>query len=344
MAEKEMVASLRTTDAKEEKMVAQTASKGVEGGRSGPKIRAEDPGGRSELVMSDLRDYYKQKVEENVGFNNWNMGCSDLRLLGPYFRAIMDRLPKKPHRLLFDVGANNGQDAEEIMGLFQEHMGLCKSWSPDVTVVSIEPSPQVFCELEELAAKNGWEASEKGKIIRMNVGMSEETGFLRFQDPGNEGGQLLDSVKSSGNQTLGPTMTPEELRTMTQCKHSSNRTLDHERITIVPTYTMDVLITALEEAHPMVKKGSEIFFLKIDTEGHDKFVMMGARNLLEQKRIVFVLFEVWTNERIREIASFMDELDYACFIISPKVLLPIHPENWWYDHLDEELHWWGNGV
>ena len=41
----------------------------------------------------------------------------------------------------------------------------------------------------------------------------------------------------------------------------------------------------------------------------------------------------------------MSELDYACFIISPKVLIPVHPEDWWYDHLDTfERNWWGNGI
>jgi len=298
--------------------------------------------------MNDLRDYYKQQVEEHVSFNNWDMGCSDLGLLGSYFRAILDRLntgvPKKL-RLLFDVGANNGQDAETIMALFHKQVGMCQPYSSPFTVVSIEPSPQVFCELQELAVKKGWKASNKGEMIRLNVGMSQETGFLRFLDPGNEGGKLIGSVKSSNNQTLGPFMTQDQFRNITQCKHTGNRTIDHNRVTMVPTYTMDTLVLALENlVHPMVPKGSEIFFLKIDTEGHDKFVIRGARNMLAQKRIIFVLFEVWTNASIREIASFMDELNYACFIISPKVLIPVHPKNWWYDHLDNELHWWGNGV
>lgn len=309
---------------------------------------SESPMRRDNMLMTEFRDYYKQQIEKHVTWNNWDMGCSDLALLGPYFRAILDRLDtgiRKERRLFFDVGANNGQDAATIMGVFHKIVGMCKSWSTDFTVVSIEPSPQVFCELEELVVKEGWEAPAQ-EIIRLNVGMSDETGFLRFSDPGNEGGKLLGAVQS--NETLGPVMTQDEFKNMSQCKNTGdyNRTIDYSRTTTVPTYTMDTLVPALESLNnPMVPKGKEIFFLKVDTEGHDKFVIKGARNLLEQKRIVFVLFEVWNNSNLREIVEFMSEVDYVCFIISPEALIPVHPDNWWYDHLTEmEMGWWGNGV
>ena len=309
-------------------------------------LRALSTMQRKDALITELRDYYKELVEEQVRFNNWDMGCADLALLGPYFRVILDRLDtgrRKERRLMFDVGANNGQDAATIMGVFKKIVGMCKTWSTEFTVVSIEPSPQVFCELEELVAEEGWKAPAQ-EIIRLNVGMSAETGFLRFRDPGDEGGRLIDAVQT--DDTLGPVMTQDEFENMSQCKHTGNRTIDYNRVTTVPTYTMDTLVPALESlGNPIVPKGKEIFFLKIDTEGHDKFVIQGARNLLEEKRIVFVLFEVWTNEYLREIVEFMSELDYACFIISPKVLIPVHPEDWWYDHLDTfERNWWGNGI
>jgi len=300
-------------------------------------------------LLDELREFYKQQVEQQVKHNNWNMGCADLALLGPYFRAILDRLDSgkpKERRLLFDVGANNGQDADTIMGNFHKIVGICNSFSTSFTVVSIEPSPQVFCELEELVAKRGWEPPAQ-EIIRLNIGMSDETGFLRFSDPGDEGGKLLGAVKHIQNRTLGDTMTEEEFKTMTQCKDTGDHNIDHHRITTVPTYSMDTLVAALQSLNqPLLQKGNEIFFLKIDTEGHDKSVIKGAGNLLAQKRIVFVLFEVWNNANIRDIVDFMDKRDYACFIISPKMLIPVHPQNWWYDHLNTDIkgNWWGNGV
>jgi len=88
-----------------------------------------------------------------------------------------------------------------------------------------------------------------------------------------------------------------------------------------------------------------ILTLKIDTEGHDIFVIKGANQLLVDKRITFVIFEVWSNANLKAIAEFMDQHDYLCFLIYPKMLLPVHPVDWWYPHLDNHTDvYWGNGF
>ena len=96
------------------------------------------------------------------------MGCSDLNVLAPYLRIVMDRYKYKRRQLIFDVGANKGQDASMVLGVFQQVIGMCQSHGNSFKVVSIEPSPKVFCQLEELAQRRGWIPSES---MRLNIAL-----------------------------------------------------------------------------------------------------------------------------------------------------------------------------
>lgn len=146
------------------------------------------------------------------------------------------------------------------------------------------------------------------------------------------------------DEELGP-MTADFLQNVTKCSMSkeTNHTLDNNRITVVPTFTMDLLVLSLKDLN-IFQQDDDIFVLKIDTEGHDVNVLRGAKQLLQEKRITFVVFETYTNVLTKQVAELMGANGYLCFIISPAMLLPIHTEDWWYSHLEKPLSWWGNGV
>lgn len=109
---------------------------------------------------------------------------------------------------------------------------------------------------------------------------------------------------------------------------------------------MDSLVKSLElpsiqEIHP----NDQILILKIDTEGHDEYVIKGSNQLLSEKRITFVLFETATNQRVKSIVEFMAHHGYLCFLIFPTKLVPVHTTDWWYPHMDNFTgSWWGNGF
>jgi FkbM family methyltransferase len=295
---------------------------------------------QNEANMAALKFFYTKSIESEVSGNNWNMGCSDLNVLAPYVRIVMDRYNYNRRQLIFDVGANNGQDASMVLGVFQQVIGMCESFGNSFKVVSIEPSPKVFCELEELAQRRGWPSSA---ILCLNVGLSNTSGVLAFYDPGHEGGMLQGSVLMDL-----PEMSVEDLDRMTSCHINDfkNYSIDDTRTTNVTTYTVDQLVNSLEspsihEIHP----DDHILILKNDTEGHDLHVIQGSNHLLADKRISFVLFEVWSNLKLKAIVEFMDQHDYICFIIFPIMLVPVHAVDWWYPHLDNFTGgWWGNGF
>ena len=289
--------------------------------------------------LATLKQFYSKSIDSEVQFNNWNMGCSDLNILAPYVRIIMDRYNNNKRQLIFDVGANNGQDASMVMGVFQQVIGMCVGHGHAFKVFSIEPSPKVFCELEELAKKRDWARSE---IVRLNIGLSDKSGILEFLDPGHEGGQLQGSVLVDL-----PEMLVEDFDRITSCYfNSKNHSNDEQRTTNVTTYTMDQLVKSLESSliHE-IQPDDNILILKIDTEGHDLYVMKGSNHLFSTKRISFVLFEIWTNPNLKAIVEYMDKHDYLCFVIFPTMLVPVHAIDWWYPHLDNFTNsWWGNGF
>jgi FkbM family methyltransferase len=295
---------------------------------------------QSEANIAALYRFYTESIESEVAWDNKNMGCSDLNVLAPYLRIVMDRYNYKRRQLIFDVGANKGQDASMVLGVFQQVIGMCQSHGNSFKVVSIEPSPKVFCQLEELAQRRGWIPSES---MRLNIALSDKSGVLEFSDPGLEGGTLQGSVLMDL-----PDFSAEDLDRVISCRINDFKSysVDEERTINVTTYTMDQLVKSLEspslhEIHP----DDHILILKIDTEGHDLYVIKGSNNLLANKRISFVLFEVWSNPNLKAIVEFMDRYDYLCFIIFPTMLVPVHAVDWWYQHLNNFTGgWWGNGF
>lgn len=81
-------------------------------------------------------------------------------------------------------------------------------------------------------------------------------------------------------------------------KFSNNRSDDQNRVTdtgniFVPLVTLDIM---LEEESPT--------FLKIDVEGFEKFVLSGARSLLD--RTQFIYFEAWDEHFQNNSYTFFD--------------------------------------
>jgi FkbM family methyltransferase len=293
-----------------------------------------------------LRTLMADFVKEHVRYNNWNLGCVDQQFLAPYFKAIMDRIvwdQREKKYLIFDVGANNGDDAVSILGTFQSIQGMCKNFGSSVLLFSIEPSPKVFCEMTDLL-KDKQKKEEPQNFYLLNIAVSDNTGILTFQDPGNEGGTLIGSNYSH----LDP-MTTQQFETYSQCLLSSEAIqsqtgVDYKRRADVPTYTMDLLMESLDGIGKTRKEYDRIFVLKIDTEGHDPKVLMGAKQLLLKKRVEFIIFETFTHALMRQAVEFLDDVGYECYITSPKILAPVHTIHWWYPNLNEKLSWWGNCV
>jgi Methyltransferase FkbM domain len=300
-----------------------------------------------------LKLLYTSHIETQVRFNNWDLGCNDLQNMSPYLKVIADRLAsdKFERKLIIDVGANNGDDTLSILESFGPVRGMCWAMGVPMMLLSIEPSPKVFCELTQAMEKRQPLVIEKQQVHLLNIALSSQTGNRVFIDPGNEGGHFLGNNSSSH---LGP-ISEEEWNNITQCQlpvdDFQNQSIDVERSTMVPTYTLDLLMDSLEALGKLATpetntlKKHSIFILKIDTEGHDHEVLLGAKQLLHQKRVEFVIFETWNSALVHAAVKFMAPMGYECYLLAPRLLVPLHVEHHWYHHMDNftEL-WWGNAI
>jgi len=63
----------------------------------------------------------------------------------------------------------------------------------------------------------------------------------------------------------------------------------------------------------LVHKITEIDFLKIDTEGHDYRILLGAKDMIEQNRIKCIQFEYWDGVRkFAELLSNKYDMTFMC--------------------------------
>jgi FkbM family methyltransferase len=79
----------------------------------------------------------------------------------------------------------------------------------------------------------------------------------------------------------------------------------------------------------------EIGLLKIDAEGHDLFVIRGARQLLSQNRIDVIQFEynfrwIWSRTTLFEVFEYVNQMGYRVGKVTPKGIE-------FYDFWDPEL-------
>mmetsp|Transcript_9522 Transcript_9522/g.14428 ORF Transcript_9522/g.14428 Transcript_9522/m.14428 type:complete len:407 (+) Transcript_9522:129-1349(+) len=295
----------------------------------------------------ELKKIFNEIVKKEVQYNNWDMGCNDLQFLAPYFRSILYRRgwsENRSRKVIIDVGANSGDDTLSILKSFQPILQMCHPYSIPIQLISVEPSPKVFCEMTDTVSTKLVEEDSRNSLL-LNVALSDKTGHLIFADPGNEGGKLIGD-----NYTTLAKMTPGEFESFSHCKYEDGELtdmhIDNDRKSAVPTYTLDLLLSSLEEPGlDKVHRDEEIFVVKIDTEGHDYNVLLGAKDLLRRKRITFIIFEVWTNHFVKLIAQYMMQYDYQCFLLTKDTLVPVQERDWWYFHMDNFTSgWWGNGL
>ncbi|AEG48912.1 methyltransferase FkbM family [Sphingobium chlorophenolicum L-1] len=142
---------------------------------------------------------------------------------------------------VFDVGANRGQYAT----MLRKDAGFRG------TILSFEPNPQVFAELERRAASDGkWHA--------FNMALSDFDGTASFNIMAAD--QFSSLKKPSGEQDA--------------------IFADRNKV----THTVDMQCRRLENLLPELKAAHDFArpFLKMDTQGHDLSVCEGAGAVLSE--------------------------------------------------------------
>jgi FkbM family methyltransferase len=153
---------------------------------------------------------------------------------------VRGRLPSDRQAVVFDVGANVGEYAKEIL----------ERWGR-VDLRCFEPSPSTYAVLGE-------RLKDRAGVMLENLGLSDQNGALTFYTRG-EGSKVASVYKRrSSRWELDQT---EEIRVVTLDAYCAENSID----------TLD--------------------FLKLDVEGHELSVLIGAETMLRSGAICFIQFE-----------------------------------------------------
>lgn len=146
-------------------------------------------------------------------------------------------LRRKRPDLVLDVGANAGQFAAEL-----------RRFGYRGRIVSFEPIPEAFRQLEEAAARDpSWEA--------VNVALGQTSGPT-----------TLHLASNSASSSLLPP-------TDAMARHAPHITFDHQ---------VEVQVERLDALLPGLRRGAERIWLKVDAQGAEASVIAGAGALLDQ--------------------------------------------------------------
>ena len=167
-------------------------------------------------------------------------------------------------RFIVDVGANSGQTLETFLG-----------WWPSAHCLSLEPLPDAFTKLHDVASRIGENAEA------LNIGMSSESGTMTLH------GSKSRSTTSSFRNFNKLSETSEAHRGLTE-KTSFLELGDDDSYEVnVKVETLDQIL-GTEVDLLAAKKYREIGLelLKIDTQGWELSVLRGASKVLKNTKVV----------------------------------------------------------
>ena len=167
-------------------------------------------------------------------------------------------------RFVVDVGANIGQTLETFL-----------SWWPSARCLSLEPLPDAFQKLQTLASKTGANAEV------MNVGLSDKPGSLILH------ASKAQSTASSFLKWNGANETNIAHRGLRKTP-SSFELGDDDRFDVdVRVETLDSIFSSQSPSQSLsLHAESGLDILKMDVQGWELPVLLGARELLKKTKVV----------------------------------------------------------
>ena len=201
------------------------------------------------------------------------------RLFDPYVPEQIISKFCNPGSIVMDIGAN--------MGEWSLHMA--KMVGGNGRVFSVEPSPSMVRALEKTMAINNF-----SQVSISECAISNKTGHSQFSIPFDKDYQ---AIPSWSRLVLG-----EEFATP--------KWIDNPWAKVATTKTIEVQTTTLDR-FTSEKSITKLDFIKIDVEGHEKYVIEGGQKTLKTLKPAIILEAANEETADREIiADQLRKLNY----------------------------------
>lgn len=194
----------------------------------------------------------------------------------------------KNNLVIFDVGAYTGSSVKNFNKYFNNKK----------TIHTFEPSKENFDILN-----NNFKSEN---IINNNFGLSDHVGKLKFFNYAKKDVCSFHEID----------------------KNSKFYKLRQKEIFYEEFYINSEMVDVETlDSYCLKNKINIIDLIKIDTQGHEIKVLNGARNNLKEKKIIFLLIEVWLNDQVYkinkikfyELLKFFDDYGYE-LVMTNKII------------------------
>jgi FkbM family methyltransferase len=212
-----------------------------------------------------------------------------INIIDKYYhqRLILKELKRLKLKIVFDVGAHKGEFAKSILNI----NGIKK-------VYSFEPQKEIFKKCSKILKRNS-------KIYYINIGLSDHYGKMKIQINKKTSTSTFSKINISSNWFKMKNLL------LSGIKKTSFLRSEYARIT-----TGDKFIKS--------NKLKNIDLLKIDTEGHEEFVLKGFHENFIKNSIKYLLIEIHNNKMYSEYnPKFIENyLKKKNFILKKKFKFP----------------------
>ena len=177
---------------------------------------------------------------------------SEFAFFYPRLRRTLRKLPgPTAQSIILDIGGNRGQSVKFFREIFKS-----------IQIYSFEPSPRIFRILDSLNVSN---------FRAFNIGVSSKNGTGFFYE------SLLDEASTFNLPNIESEWHKTKSRVLGIPKEGMYSEIE------VPIKTIDTIVSE--------NKIREIFLLKVDVEGHEFEVLMGAKATLDRGLISNIQLE-----------------------------------------------------
>lgn len=235
----------------------------------------------------------------------------DAETLLPVLKVSYERGRRKG--FLVDVGANHGDTVAAMLATFGQRLfasvdgSNCQDVNGPPVLYAFEPNPKAFKVLTQ-RFPSGSAGSHRLHLVEAALNLL----------PGNK-----TFYYKGGSDTLGAFVVWRNKTDVQSAK--------------VKVFSLDSFFGPY----------ARMYLLKIDAEGYDPAVLLGASRILRERRVKFLVFEYswsWRDQGARGsslefIAGWLWERGYMCFLLTAAALVPISGP-WWQDRY--ESHTWTN--
>jgi len=175
---------------------------------------------------------------------------------------IFDFLKKKDIKIIFDVGAHKGEFLKSI-----------KKLENYKKIYSFEPQKKIYEESKQL--------NQKYKISYLNLAISDYSGLKTLKINKKSSTSTFSEIDSNS--------TWYKIKSFLISGNVKTSFISEEK---VKTITLDDFC--------FENKIENIDLLKIDTEGHEKEVLIGASNLFSNQKIKYILIEFHSSKMYKD--------------------------------------------